>query len=788
IDWLTKDQYLAASLSGAANFGDVRDFPFFDTNEQKVLWGNATSQEHQLSVSARGEKSGYRVSLGYLNDGSLLQAGNNSNKRYNLRLSHDYQFSKKLSLESNLSIENQVIVQPTRLGDIMNNGNQPGKPASGLGLTGLPYVWGSGIGNASVNALADYGGDNTQSDVRIIGNFKFTYDILPNLKAVAAVGYSSLNTDYRTVENSIGFYDYVGTTKLADLPSRTSYQRGNKNEGNFTTNAYLEYNKKIGLDNSFRVTGGVQYERYEYNRFIAKTFDVVSGVPSSLSLSTGDATSKSVAEAQFHTALAGYFGRFNYSFKDKYLLEGNVRYDGSSKFSAANRWKPFYGVSAGWILSEEDFLKDNNIINSLKLRASYGLMGNQSGIGSYDYIQFLNLNYSTSNTASGFPILGTSPVVRITPSGTLVADDRTWETIRTQNIGLDFGLLKNRLSGSFDYFVKNNDNMLINRTYPTVLGATAPQGNNGKLQVWGWDLALTWRDKIGNFSYHIGGVLSDNQNKLLSFGGQNVIGTGTRGLNSAVEGYPINSYFGLEYAGRIQTQADLENYSKYITGNNIGIPSGGATSQANGKLALGDNMYKDLNGDGKITYPQDAKFLGTDAPRYSFSFNGGFEYKGFDFNAIFQGVGKRTLIRDGNWRIPGAVIFQAQNAAFVDQYWLPTHTDARLPRPSTTGTINNYNYFASDWVAEDGSYLRLKNIVLGYTIPAKFTKKLKVERLRVYFSGNDLWEITKIQDGWDPESTQSVANTADSENNGVSTFSQRFPLYRYLTFGLNVTF
>ncbi len=157
-------------------------------------------------------------------------------------------------------------------------------------------------------------------------------------------------------------------------------------------------------------------------------------------------------------------------------------------------------------------------------------------------------------------------------------------------------------------------------------------------------------------------------------------------------------------------------------------------------------------------------------------------------NFIFQGIGKRTIIRDGNWRIPAAVIFQAQNAAFVDQWWTPTRADAALPRVSTTGTINNYNYYPSDWVAENGAYLRLKNLVIGYTLPNNLTKKAKLERVRVYFSGNDLWEITKIRDGWDPEASRTVSNNGDSENNNIVTFSQRFPFYRYSTFGLNVTF
>jgi TonB-linked SusC/RagA family outer membrane protein len=781
----------ATALGYGTNFSDVRDFVFFPGTMQDVLWGNATSTEHQLSLSSRGDKSGYRLSLGYLGDGSLLQWGENSNRRYNLRMGHDYQISPKFKLESNVSLEKNDIIQPTGIGAILNNGIQPGLPLAAM--NGKPYVWGSGIQNSTVNNIATLGGLNKEYNTRINLNFNLTYNIKKNLKAVGTLGYYYHNTDYKTREDLITFYDYTGTqvisTLTASTQARNSYQRAARKESYYNLNGYLEWGKVFNGDHDLRAMAGVQYERDEFNRFLGKTLDVVPNTESSsLSLSTAaDAGSKTVLEAQSHYALAGYFSRFNYAYRNKYLFEANARYDGSSKFRPQDRWKLFYGFSGGWRISQEDFMKDVASLNELKLRASWGSVGNQSGIGLYDYIQLLNLNFSSGQTASGFPILGTVPSVRVSPGG-LVAFDRTWEEVQTSNIGLDFGLLKNRLSGSFDYFIKRNKNMLIARTLPAVLGVSAPAGNNGELKVHGWEALLNWRDKIGNLTYHIGGNISDSKNELVNFGGQKLISSANQGFNSAVEGYPINSYFGLEYAGRIQTQKELDDYKKLITGNNIAIPSGGATAQANARLALGDNMFRDRNGDGKITFPEDAIFLGTDDPRYTYSFNAGMEWKGFDFNVIFQGVGKRTISRTGNWRIPAAVIFQAQNASFLNKWWTPERTSAYYPRISTTGTINNYNYFPSDWVVEDGSYIRLKNLVVGYTVPQNITQRAKIQRLRVYFSGNDLWEHSNIRDGWDPEAPRTVENTGDANNNNVSTFSQRFPFYRNVTFGLNLTF
>lgn len=799
-NYLTRSEWQAliapgGQFAGGGIFGEIRDYMFFDGTIYDQMWGTATTNQHQLTVSGRTEKAGYRISLGYLNDGSILQVGNNSNKRYNLRLGHDYQISPKLFVQSNISLEKNDIIQPTGIGTALNNGIQPGQPLHTI--DGKAYGWGGpgvSLNNINPYSIAELGGDNKEFNTRINTNFNLTYTITKDLKAIASTGYYFHNTDYNTTENLIDWYDYSGKELLQQLTasgtSRGFFQRSARKESYYNVTGYLEYNKTLGEDHEIKAIAGAQYERDEVNRFSARTLDPVPGVPPTLSNNTSvDASSKTIAETANHYALAGYFSRLNYSFRNKYLLEANARYDGSSKFTADSRWKLFYGVLGAWRLGQEEFLKPVTFISDLKLRASYGTVGNQSGIGLYDYITQLNLNYSTGQTSSGFPIIGTAPVIRVSPGG-IVAFDRTWETIATTDFGLDYAFLRNRLSGTFDYFIKENKNMLIARTYPGVLGASAPAGNNGELRTWGWELSLNWRDRIGKFNYHIGGNISDNQNKLVGFGGQTIISNSNRGYNTAVEGFPIGTYFGLDYAGRIQTTEQLDAYKKlfYATGTNINTGFNQTSTSPQSQLQLGDNMFRDVNGDGKLTFPEDAVAIGRDDPRYSYSFNGGFEWNGFDFNFIFQGVGQRTIIRDGNWRIPAAVLFQSQNAAFLNQWWTSERTDAFLPRLSSTGTINNYNYYPSNWVAENGAYLRLKNLVIGYTIPQRITQKARIQRLRVYFSGNDLWETTKIRDGWDPESTRTVSNNGDSNNNNVSTFSQRYPFYRFLTYGVNLTF
>ncbi|QDK81035.1 TonB-dependent receptor [Spirosoma sp. KCTC 42546] len=757
-------------------FGDVKDQTFFNTNAVDILWGKATSTQHNLSVSGRGERSGYRVSLGYLRDGSLLQWGQNSNSRYNLRLTHDYQFTNKLKLESNISLEKNDIIQPTLIGTVMGQYSQPGFPVSTV--DGKPYAWGT---QYSPNWQAELGGENKEYNNRVFTNFRLTYQLNKNFTIVGQAGYNWTATDIKEQQKVIPWYNYLGTIQAADNPTRQNsyYLRRLNKDAYANLNAYINYAKTFAQNHDISVTLGTNYERDEVDQYQARTNYIANDNVPSLGLGIGDATTKSVLEVQNHYAIGSYFGRFNYAYQQKYLIEVNARYDGSSKFDASNRWQLFYGISGGWRISQENFMKNLAFVSDLKLRASYGTVGNQSGIGLYDYIQLLNVTATAGATSAGFPIIGASPAVIVSPTSSLVSLNRTWERVETTNFGLDFSFLNRHLSGSFDYFVKHNRNMLLGQTFPAVLGATAPTANIGHLKTWGWEGSIQWNDRVGQFGYRVGASLTDNQNTLVSYGGANVI---NQGYNTAVEGYPIGSYFGLEYAGRIQTAEQLATYRPLATGNNISMPVTTATVPG---VRLGDNMFRDLNGDGKLTVPGDLKYLGRDDPRYSFAINLGADWKGFDFQAVFQGVGQRTIFREGNWRVPFGSIFQGQTDFWVGKTWTPTNTDAYYPVLSTGQngtTYNTYNYQISDWSVENGAYVRLKNLVVGYTLPTSITRKIGVDRFRIYYSGNDLWEITHIRDGWDPEATRNVGR-ANSEN-GIT----RYPFYRLHTVGVNLTF
>lgn len=737
-------------------FNGVADFVFHDMNWTDVLWGNANSTQHNLSVSGGTEKASYRLSLGYLNDQGTLQWGNNSNERYNVRLFNSFKISDRISLESNLATSRQHQVAPTQIGSVLGVSiPQPGLPVSTI--DGKPYAWG---GIHTPNWMVELGGDNKLVVTAISVNEVLKARILDGLDFQGTFGYSTNHAARDEQYLAIDWYQYDGTpihNENSPYPAqeKSSYMKSSSRTDSYTASAFLTYKKMFKDVHDVSVMGGVQYDYTSYDYSAAKAMDVESAIESL----NGKGQVYIDKVDRWEEAILSYFGRLNYNFRSKYLLEMNARYDGSSKFLPRNRWNFFWGASAGWRISEEKFMENTRkYVSELKLRASYGEVGNQSGIGRYDGIQLYN--YKSNSGA----YLGNSKGTYVESAG-LVSTERTWERIYNYNLGLDFGFLDNRLTGSFELFLKKNNNMLISRLHPGVLGGTAPNTNSGKFEAKGYDGSLTWRDKIKDFSYHVSGTLTYMTNKMVD-GGEIVV---KEGYNSALNNYPLNSIFGYRYMGKIQTEEQLLKYTQKYTGNNsVNMPA---------NLRLGDHMYEDVNKDGSLTQ-DDLVFLGTDDPKLSFSFNVGFEWKGFDFSTVFQGVGKRTIFREIDaWKVPFKAIWLNTSNQSVGKVWSPESPNAHFPSYSNNNDINNYNYIASTWSVENGAYLRLKDIVLGYTLPkALISKSGFINNLRVYVSGADLWEKSYINDGWDPEATRKVEN------------KQRYPFNRTITFGINATF
>ncbi|HBI57477.1 MAG TPA: SusC/RagA family TonB-linked outer membrane protein [Porphyromonadaceae bacterium] len=741
---------------GNGAFTDVADFVFDDeVNWMQGLFGDAWSTEHNLSVSGGTEQSKYRVSGAYMYDGSTLQFGKNNNQRFNIRFNNQYQFSQRVRLESVIAYNRQEQVVPTMIGAALTvNLPMPGLPMRNL--NGQPYAWGTW---GSPVAKVEEGGDNKLTVSAINISETLNVDITDWLTANVNLGYNTSNAWRDIYQNAITFYNYTGTKAIStneSLPENT-YSRSTSSRTDFySATGYLNATRTFAQKHNLSLMLGVQYEFKDFRQFGVNAKEIQAGLE--VVNGAGEITLNSVNRWQ--ESNLSYFGRFNYDFDGRYLLEFNGRYDGSSKFQPENRWEFFYGVSAGWRISQEAFLRDLTWLSNLKIRASYSEMGNQSGIGRYDGVQLYNFN---SNNGA---YLGSNKVTTITTNGEFASTSRHWERIKNFNVGLDFSLLNGSITGQLDYFEKHNDNMLVAVTYPATLGDKAPSANAGKFKGWGYEGQLTYNGRAGDVRWHVGGTLTFARNELTDFGGTNILSSGYRATQ---QGYPLYSIFGLRYGGKIANEEMLNAYlTKYYDGNGIGMPQ---------NLRVGDNMYCDENGDGVLD-EKDYIYLGSDSPEISYSFNFGASWKGLDLSVIFQGAANRFIYRDiDNQTVPFRALYTNTGRASIGNVWSPETPDNYYNPYTTDGGINNYNYQASSLTAQDGRYLRLKNITLGYSLPSQWLTATKcLSGVRVYVSGSDLWETTKLKDGWDPEAKRGGGGTA------------RYPFTRNWTFGLNLTF
>lgn len=753
----------SANPWGGAGFTDVSDFVFDDSVDWiNSLFGDAWSTEHNLAVSGGNEKNKYRISLGYMYDGSTLKMGNNNNQRYNIRFNNQYQFSKRVRLESMVAYNRQEQVAPTMIGSALTASiPMPGLPLRSQ--SGKPYIWGDW---SSPVARVEEGGDNKLTVSAFNLSETLAVDILPWLDANVNLGYNTTSAWRNLERNEIQYYSYNDTP----MGSNTGkdgfpyYYATNSRTDFYSATGYLHGHHIFADKHDLSATVGVQYEFKDYRGFGVNVKDNMQGIE--IPNGTGEVSinnfegNKGNLGNRWQFSNLSYFFRVNYAFDSRYLLEFNGRYDGSSKFQSDKRWEFFWGVSAAWRINQEAFLRNVRWLSILKLRASYAEMGNQSGISYYDGYQLYNL-VSNKGAYIGSDLLST-----ITTNGTFASNSRSWERIKNINVGLDFGFLNGAITGAIDYFEKRNDNMLVNISFPALLGDKAPSANAGKFKDWGFDGQLTYNGRIHDWGYHVGGTITFSRNKLIDFGGTTVLKSG---YTSTMQGYPLNSIFGLRYAGKIQNEEQLKAYvEKYFPNNGIGLPQ---------NLRVGDNMYCDENGDGVLD-EKDYIFLGSDTPEFSYSFNFGVNWKGIDVNVVFQGAANRFIYRNqDNFTVPLRGWYTNTSNASVGNTWTPDNPDAYYAPYIMDGAVNSYNYQASSLTAQDGRYLRLKNLTVGYTFPAKWMKATKcLSNARVYITGEDIWETTKLKDGWDPEAKRDAGGLG------------RYPFTRNWTFGLNLTF
>ena len=718
-------------------------------------------QNHSLSVSGGAPNLNYLVSGAFFKRDGVLRYGPDDNTRTNLKINVNADLGRYVSLKLTTGYINSLVKQNAFGTDQIINRLYRSRARQSLYTppedeTGQPYN-----GDLQINAvdIEKNGGIEKRDYETFTGRLNLQVKNVVKGLTLDVIGWT--NQNYYNMENDArSLYWYgrtINTVRFSvNVPNSITVQKNKAYQNNLQS--YLTYKYKLNKHNFTLMQGG-SYEEYRKDEVTASAKNMITN--DFFSLNYGDpltVTSKDNVETW---ALASLFGRLNYDFAGKYLFEASYRYDGSSRLAPDKRWQLFPSFSAAWRMSEEKFFSTNlSFISNFKIRASWGQLGNGSPLGLYPYIPLLTSGLTNTNNNTTPNVIFNDQRTQYIYQSVLASPDVTWETVQQSNIGVDIGILNNRLSITADYYVKRNKNMLASLNLPNIMGISTPSYNVGELKSWGKELEVKWRDKVGKWEYHVSANISDNQNSLEKYNGKNSIGTG--GLVSLLEGYPLNSVWGYTTGGYIQNQADLDAYKR-------DIPTPYFTN-----LAPGDIKYLDLNHDGKIsagggtpTDPGDLVYLGTTNARYAYGFDFGFNWKGFDFSTFFQGAMVRKFLISEETLSPMLGTADMPWTIHMDR-WTPDNPNAFFPRMYQTDA---HNFKASDRWAQNGNYIRLKNIQVGYTVPTSHSSYIR--SIQVYVSGQDLWESTKVLSVFDPEVGNNVSATS-------------YPFYRTISFGFNV--
>lgn len=733
-----------------------------NANRFDELFGNSNAIQHNLNISGSTEKTRYRMSAGFSDTESALKTAYDGQKLYNIRFNYDFDVTEKLSIQSGMSYQRAVKSGPsTGLGINAGSYDPPFFPAKNP--YGQWYANFNIAGNRNSSAATTDGGRKNIVDNITKINLSAKYEIIENLDFTANASFSTRSNrrdEYRLTVQPYTWNGEISAEKINSSPlvvadiNETTYQ---------SYGTFLNYKFTDDI-HTIRIMTGVTAELEEKQRLFGERQGLEDMGIYDLNVAPID-NSRNIG-GKSHWGIYSVLSRLSYDYKQKYLIDLIGRRDGSSKFAPGYKFSNFGSVSAGWIITKEGFMEDT-FVDYLKLKGSYGSTGNQVGIGMYDYV---------SQLKNGNLPFGYNPTLQNTISiDGLTSTDRTWEKVFMQNIGLEFGFIDNKLTGSFDYFVKENRGMLINVEYPSVLGGTAPKSNKGNLVTKGWEAIVSWKDQIGEFSYNVSVNMADYNNELIRMDGAASFQAGK--VKTRV-GYPINSWFLYKTDGFFQTQEEIDTYYATYTHINQGeLPNSSDDKQL---LRIGDTRKVDLDGNGYIDDiggegdSGDVYYAGDASPHYMYGINFGGKFKQFDFTAQFQGVLEQKIMRKGYMRYPFVTTYTNQTSSYLGKTWTAENTGAAYPRLTINSARAKHNWNNNDFLLQDNRYIRLKNVVVGYTIPSKITQKISLDRVRLYFSGNDLFELTSVKDGYDPEFGESTESI--------------YPYMRTWSFGLNLTF
>jgi TonB-linked SusC/RagA family outer membrane protein len=725
---LFSDAYLAEYQ---ANKGKE---PYFDTNwYDAAMRPNAPEQQHTVTVRGGSEKIASMISLSYLNQEALIDDADFN--RMSFRFNNNFKASNKLGFTFDGFLRREDTFRPS--GGIDNVFRM---------MTEIPAIYpamwsdgsfGEGWNGENPLAYIQRRGKSDNMSTRVVLNLRANYELTDWLNL--EVGYSPKYLS----NNSKGTVKHYNFKRLDGSEGRWPLGQNSLNNGNSRSleNFYqslLRFNKTFGKHATSALVGFESID-FRNDSFSASRQNFI--LPQYEVLDAGDENFQFNGGSAYEWALASFFSRFNYILADKYMFEANLRYDGSSRFASDRRWGLFPSFSAGWRISEEEFLKNSKHISNLKLRASWGELGNQN-IGNYPYLGVVSLEepYYFGKTA----VQGAAQT--FLPNRTV-----TWETTRIINVGIDFGFYQQRLSGSLDVYKKNTFDILYTRDIPAVIGLDASEQNIAEMQNIGWDMQLSWNDKISDFNYGIDFIMSDVHNKVLDLNGKPQYGR-----NVVFENEEFRAFYGYEVVDIYRSQEDLDNYPRL-----------------NQNIGLGDLIFKDLNDDGEIDPVNDQKIIGSNIPRLNFGTTLNIGYKNFDFSVFFQGVGKKDIYYS-----------QARSAAFGGTFYehelnryIPddpnTHQTATWRKLGGAST----NYENSSYNLYDGKYLRLKNLIVGYTLPKSALQKISLSGARIYIAGQNLFTLDNL-----------MINTIDPETPNTGTGANYYPNTKKFVMGIDIKF
>lgn len=733
------------------------------------------AQEHSFSVNGGSKKFNYYASFNYLSQGGMVKLGEDGMDRYLGMVKINSEITDWLRFSYSMRFTRKDYYRPSNLsGNIYEVMTTQGWPT-------LPLYDPNGYYYSAPSpalGLAEGGTDRTQNDDTF---HQIGFKIEPVKNWVTHIDFNYRINNYNRHWETQRLYNHDKDGNSVIFNKNSHVYEQNSKENYWNLNAYSEYTHTFNEKHNLHVLAGFQAEELDVKNFSVQRDGVMFPTKPFLDLTSGldyagSKTDPSIYGNQKDWATAGFFGRVNYDFAGRYLFEANVRADGTSRFRTDNRWRVFPSVSVGWNIAQEKFFESlTETIGSLKLRASFGTLGNQNTNNWYQTYQTLSLGASNGY----WPMGGSRPNTAVAPL--LVSTNLGWETIQNYNIGLDWGLLNNRLTGSFEYYIRETKDMVgLAPELPNILGAKVPVTNNTDLRTQGWELNIGWRDRLSNgLSYSANFNLSDARTKI------------TRYPNNPTNS--VWSYMTDHYTGEIwgYTTKGLARTDQEMQDHLASLPKGGQSSLGSDWRA-GDIMYADINNDGKISAGTetlgnsgDLSVIGNSTPRFLFGVDLNASWKGFDFRAFFQGVMKRDMWQGGaymfgssgsEWSSAGIAAvdnyFRDENSWSVKNGYRATNTNAFLPRP----LYDDKNRECQTRYLQNAAYMRLKNLTVGYTLPPVVTQKMGIQNLRVFFSGENLWTISGVSDQFDPETL------TGKEYGGVG-----YPLSTTLSCGISLT-